>query len=77
MYFNYHAKIKNKVKDGKLKSMHFENNYKNIGRALVLEFNDGTKFPIREYRFLEYFELIDEMYNTTQNSNNIICKPKI
>lgn len=60
-YFNYHAKVKNKIKEGKLKSYYFDKNYNLIGFALVLCF-DGEKYPIREKRFEEYFELIGQLY---------------
>lgn len=62
-YFDYHAKIKKLINDGKLKYYYFENNYKNIGFALVLCFDD-KKYPIREEHFYEYFDLIGSLYNT-------------
>lgn len=64
-YFDYHNKIKKLIKDGKLKSFFFEKAYKNIGFALVLCFDD-KKYPIREERFAEYFELIGKHYAILQ-----------
>lgn len=64
-YFNYHAKVKNKIKEGKLTHYYFDYQYKNIGFALVLCFGD-QKLPIREKHFEEYFDLIGEYYNTKQ-----------
>lgn len=63
-YFNYHAKVKNKIKQGKLTKYYFDKNYNGIGFALVLCF-DEEKFPIREKCFEEYFELIGNLYNIT------------
>ena len=60
-YFDYHAKIKKLIREGNLKCYYFEKSYKNIGFALVLCFDD-KKYPIREERFAEYFELIGQHY---------------
>lgn len=60
-YFNYHAKIKQKIRAGELTSYYFQNDYNKIGFCLVLCFVD-KKYPIREYRFDEYFALIGELY---------------
>ena len=67
-YYNYHAKIKNKIKDGKLSYYYFDDEYKNIGFALVLCFNN-EKYPIREKRFTEYFDLIGSLYFTKVSEN--------
>lgn len=72
-YFNYHAKVKKIIIEGKLKYYYFDDKYKNIGFALVLCFED-KKYPIREKRFEEYFKLIGEYYTTTKNGN--ICYTK-
>lgn len=64
-YYNYHAKIKQKIIAGELLSYYFEPNYKNIGFALVLNFAEKS-YPIREYRFQEYFDIIGKLYNITQ-----------
>lgn len=72
-YFNYHAKIKQKICNGELVSYHFEEHYKGIGFALVLCFEDRC-FPIREYRFIEYFELIGDLYSTQHKNGVFITK---
>ena len=59
-YFNYHAKIKTKIRQGLLVKAEFVNAYKTIKPALVLHFSDGTIYPIREYRFNEYLPLIEK-----------------
>lgn len=70
-YFNYHAKIFQKIKNGELKSYHFEKNYKNIGFALVLCF-ESEKYPIREPHFEKYFDLIGNLYNTKKVGDNYV-----
>ena len=45
-YFNYHAKIKNKIKNGELEKFEFVDEYNNIKPALVLHFCDGKVFPM-------------------------------
>ena len=67
-YFNYHAIIMQKIKNGELKYYYFEPNYKNIGFALVLCFGD-KKYPVKETRFDEYFDLIGNYYVTTKAGN--------
>ena len=61
-YFNYHAKIQQKICDGKLISYSFCNDYENIGFAMVLHMDKD--YPIREHKFEEYFELIGKLYQT-------------
>lgn len=67
-YFNYHARIVQKIKNGELEYYYFEPNYKNIGFALVLCFID-KKYPIKESRFKEYFDLIGNFYITIKVGN--------
>lgn len=47
-----------KVRAGLLQKYEIVEEYHGIKPALLLFFTDGTVFPIREHRFLEYFELI-------------------
>ncbi len=61
MYFNYHAKVKKLIKDGRLVSFGFYENWNGISPALVLFFYDEKPMPIREYRWQEYLELFDEI----------------
>ena len=65
-YYNYHAKVKQKIKNGELESYYFEDDYKNIGFCMVLCFK-GKKYPIRESHFDEYFDLIGGLYQTKQD----------
>lgn len=53
-YFNYHAKIKRLISDGKLERIEFVERWKNISPAMVLFFKECPPMPIRDYRFSEY-----------------------
>ena len=70
-YYNYHAEVTKRIRAGKLKSYHFENNYKDIGFCLLLCFEDKN-FPVREKHFLNYFDLIGKFYFTKKNKNKFI-----
>ena len=59
-YFNYHAKIKNKIKNKELVKYEIVDEYNGISPAMLLYFKDDTIMPVREYRFLEYFELLKD-----------------
>ena len=57
--YPYHNKIKQRIRNGELTDYYFTDNYKRIGKALVLVFNTEPHFrPIRPYRFEEYKELL-------------------
>ena len=61
-YYNYHAKAKNLIKEGKLIKYYFTKNHNGISPALVLVFNDASHpiMPIREEHFSEYLDLIEK-----------------
>ena len=59
MYYNYHNKIKQRIRNGELIDHYFTDNYPRIGKAMVLVFSSPPFLrPIRPYRFEEYKELI-------------------
>lgn len=60
-YFNYHAKIKKKILEGKLQRYEIVQNWNGICPALVFYFFDGPPMPVREYKFQEYFEFLNEL----------------
>lgn len=60
MYFNYHAKAKNLIKDGQLLSYKFVEDYNGIKPALVLFFKNSKPMPIRTKHWLEYLKLINK-----------------
>lgn len=57
-YFNYHAKVKNLIKEGLLVQYEFIDNWNGIKPALVLYFENANPMPIREYRWQEYLSLL-------------------
>ena len=69
-YFNYHAKAKKLIKDGKLIDYKFLEEYNGISPALLLIFDDKKhpNMPIREDRFGEYLPLLKEYENNKNGS---------
>lgn len=61
MYYNYHQIIKNKIKAGLLCHYEYLESYHNIRPALVLYFKDDTHYPIREYRWHEYYQYLKDL----------------
>ena len=62
MYYSYHGIIKKKIKQNKLIKVEHKLKYKNLNNVLVLYFNDGTTYPIREERFLEYSIILNNYF---------------
>jgi hypothetical protein len=60
MYFNYHAKAKKLINQGKLINYEIVEKHKNISPALLLFFEDGLIMPIRQHKWQEYFDLIEK-----------------
>lgn len=69
MYFNYHAKIKKLINQGELVKFEIVQNYHGIKPAMVLYFKNYPPMPVREYRFEEYLNLIENLPSS-------ICKNK-
>ena len=68
MHYSYHNRIKQRIRNGELTHWYFTANYPRIGEALVLIFRTTPYLrPIREYRWPEYQEVID---------NYLIDEPK-
>lgn len=59
-YFNYHGNIKKKIKQCNNTHMLIVNSYNNISPCLLVIIDDNC-YPIREYRWQEYFELADSL----------------
>ena len=61
-YFNYHAKAKKLILEGKLLSFEIVDEYNKISPALLLYFNDPVHpvMPIRKERWEEYFKIIEK-----------------
>ncbi len=62
MYFNYHAKIKQLIKDKKCLEVRLLPKYNLIRPAMVFYFSTHRPMPVREYRWLEYLQII-QLYN--------------
>ena len=60
-FFNYHAKAKRLIKEGQLVDYIFVDNYNGIKPAMVLFFKDSRPMPIREYKWAEYIDLINNL----------------
>lgn len=59
-YFNYHAKIKRLLREGKLREVKLVESYRGISPAMLLYFEGERPMPIREYRFEEYASLLKQ-----------------
>lgn len=59
-YYNYHGKIKQRIRSGEQFSVVIDDAYKDISPAMIISFFDRA-YPIREYRFEEYFTIFDEL----------------
>ena len=59
-YFNYHAKAKALINGGHLVRFEIVDNWNGIKPALVLHFDNNRSMPIREYRWDEYWGLINK-----------------
>lgn len=59
-YYNYHRVIKNRITNGEKFTVEIVEKYNGIAPCMLIIFND-KKYPIREYRWEEYIELIDQI----------------
>lgn len=59
-YYNYHAMIKRRLRSGESFSIEIKEVYKGISPAMIIKFSDRI-YPIREYRFEEYFMIFQEL----------------
>ncbi len=60
MYFNYHAKVKRLIKEGKAIGYDILNSYHNISPCLLIYFENEKAIPIRQAHFDEYLKLLHE-----------------
>lgn len=58
MYYSYHNYLKSKIKKIKIDKIEYFESYKNLGKVMIIYFKDGTKYPIREYAWYLYKDLI-------------------
>ncbi len=59
-YFNYHAKAKSLIRENHLTGAEIVKKHNQISPALVLHFDNHPPMPIRQHRWLEYFEILKE-----------------
>ena len=59
-YFSYHGRNKKLIKDGFLEEFYYEE--RDDKRYLILVFKDGRKFQVKEERWMEYHNLIDDYF---------------
>ena len=60
--YPYHNRIKQRINNRELIGYKYVSRYKDIEPCLLLYFNTEPKIrPIREYRFEEYHELLDQI----------------
>ena len=65
MYYNYHAKIKRLIMEGRLIRYQFVDDYNGIKPALVLFFEGHRPMPIRDYRWNEYIPYLISLDDET------------
>ena len=70
-YFNYHAKLKNLIKNGDCIGVSLLYKYQNIKPAMVFYFSNHKPMPVRNYRWDEYFPLIKEYNLKLSNPDNL------
>ena len=59
-YYNYHAKAQNLITTGHLERYEVVDNWNGIKPALVLYFDNHRPMPIREYRWDEYWGMLND-----------------
>lgn len=68
MYYNYHARVKKLILEGKLCGYQFFDEYNGIAPALVLYFVDHRPMPIRSYMWESYLPFIVNFDQNEQKS---------
>ena len=68
MYFNYHARAKRLILEGKLCGYEFLDEYHGISPALVLYFIDAKPMPIRDYMWEKYLPMIEKYEEKSQKN---------
>lgn len=59
--YPYHNTIKKRIKNGELEDYIFVDNYKNIGKCLLLRFRTHPfERPIRPHRYHEYAAVLSD-----------------
>ncbi len=62
--YPYHNEIKKRIRNGELTGYEFRDDYKNIGKCLLLLFSTPPfERPIRPYKYHEYVDILTEWKN--------------
>lgn len=63
MYYSYHGRIMERIKNGELIGYRFDDDWPKIGRALVLIFSTFPfTRPIRVTKWAKYVGILDELF---------------
>lgn len=58
MYFNYHKKVKQIIKDDIITKIEIVDDHNGIRPAMMLHFRNHKPMPIREHKWDEYIKII-------------------
>lgn len=58
MYFNYHKKVKQTIKNDTITKIEIVDDHNGIRPAMVLHFKNHKPSPIREHKWDEYIKII-------------------
>lgn len=61
MYYNYHAKVRQLIKEGHMVGFEIVPKWNSISPALVFFFDNHKPMPIRKYRWDEYCDVIGKI----------------
>ena len=66
MYYAYHNRIKQRIRNGELIGSDFVKNYPHIGECMVLHFSTPPFIrPIKPSRYVEYLDILQEWKDQT------------
>ena len=68
MYFNYHAKVKRLILEGRLMGYEFLDEYNGISPVLLLYFEGARPMPIRDYMWEEYLPILEQFDKNEEKS---------
>ena len=69
--YPYHNTIKKRIKNCELVKYEYVDNYKNIGKCLLLHFNTPPfKRPIRPHKYHEYVDILIDWENNRRTDND-------
>lgn len=69
-YYSYHSNIKKSIKNSHYPQMLIVENYKYISPCLLVKTDDKI-YPIREYRWQEYFDLAENLGIVVQDKREV------